>query len=269
MTTAPRRNILLTIAYDGSKYAGWQIQPNAPTVQAEIEKIIEQLTQKHCRLIVAGRTDAGVHALGQIAHFYTESTLSTNAFFLGFNSLLPSTISICAVREMPLTFDIRRGNYGKHYRYTIFNRRSPSPQHAAYSWHIHKPLNAVAMTVAARHFVGTHDFQAFRAACCDRETTVRTMYRCTICDESPLVHIDVEGTAFLRNMVRIMAGTLVEVGQGKRDPESIAALLDGRDRTLCGLTAPPEGLSLVKVFLDEKVIARNAAEEKDPPQSKE
>lgn len=242
------RNIRLTIAYRGTAYSGWQIQPTAPTVQGEIEARLLQMTGAPCRLRAAGRTDAGVHATGQVANFRTESAIKPGAFHRGLNALLPADIAIQAVEEVGPDYDSRRHNQGKHYRYRIWNRRVPSPRHRETCWHLHRPLALEPMAAAARLLVGTHDFAAFRAASCERETTVRTLFRCTVAAEPPLVRIDVEGTAFLRNMVRIIAGTLVEVGRGQREPSSVAALLADGQRPMAGVTAPPEGLTLVRVF---------------------
>jgi tRNA pseudouridine38-40 synthase len=244
------RNLRLEIAYDGSAYAGWQIQTNAPTVQAAIEARLAQITQRPCRLRVAGRTDAGVHAAGQIANFLTESAIPLRGLLRGMNALLPPDIGILSVEEVALDFDSRRHNQGKRYRYSIWNQRAPSPALRARTYHLHRPLDVAAMAAAARHLVGSHDFSAFRAADCTCKTTQRTLYRCTVSQEGALIAIVVEGTAFLKNMVRIIAGTLLAVGQGARGPESIPTLLASRDRTQAGVTLPPHGLCLERVFLD-------------------
>lgn len=243
------RNIRLTIAYDGTAYSGWQIQPTARTVQGAIERRLQQMTGSPCRLRAAGRTDAGVHARGQIANFRTESEISLRGFHRGLNALLPDDIAILDVVDVPPDFDSRRNNRGKHYRYRVWNQRSPAPRWRATTWHLHRPLELQPMAAAARLLVGTHDFSAFRAASCERETTVRTLFRVTVAADPPLVTIDVEGTAFLKNMVRIIAGTLVEVGRGRRDPASIADLLREGRRPAAGVTAPAHGLTLVRVFL--------------------
>lgn len=243
------RNLRLLIAYRGTRFAGWQLQPHAPTVQGVIEDRLRQMTQQPCRLRAAGRTDAGVHARGQVANFRTESALGERALLRGLNALLPPEVSILSVEEVPLEFDSRRHNRGKHYRYSIWNQRVPSPELAETTYHLHRPLQLAPMALGARHFVGSHDFAAFRSSSCERLTTVRTIYRCTVSSEPPLVHIDVEGTAFLKNMVRIMAGTLVEIGRGDRHPESVQELLGRRRRAEAGVTLPPHGLCLMRVFL--------------------
>lgn len=243
------RNIRLVIAYNGAAYSGWQIQPVAPTVQGVIEARLEQMTQRPCRLRAAGRTDAGVHARGQVASFRTESTIPLRGFFRGLNALLPDDISIRRVEEAPEEFDARRHNDGKHYRYSIWNQRAPAPHLTPWSYHAFRALDTGAMARAARALVGTHDFAAFRSASCERETTVRTLFRCTVSADGPLITLDVEGSAFLKNMVRIIAGTLLEIGQGNRPPESIEAPLRSGDRREAGLTAPPHGLCLEQVYV--------------------
>jgi tRNA pseudouridine38-40 synthase len=243
------RNLRFVIAYQGTAYAGWQIQPVAPTVQGVIEERLATMTQRPCRLRAAGRTDAGVHARGQLANLLTESTLSTRTFFRGLNGLLPPDIAVLSVEEVPLDFDSRRNNHGKHYRYSVWNQRPPSPAHQDTTYHLHRALDVGAMARAGRLLVGTHDFSAFRSASCERKTTVRTLFRCTVSEELPLIHLDVEGTAFLKNMVRIIAGTLIDVGHRGKAPETILDLLRSGDRTAAGVTLPPHGLCLMRVFL--------------------
>lgn len=246
----PHRNLLFVIAYQGTAYSGWQIQPVAPTVQGVLEATLSQMTNgARCRVRAAGRTDAGVHATGQIVNLRTASKIPLRGFYRGLNSLLPEDISILSVTEVPLEFDARRHNHGKRYCYSIVNRRPPAPDLAASSYHVHRKLDLGAMAAAAQLLVGTHDFAAFRSADCERETSVRTLYRCTVSrGERSLVQIHVEGTAFLRNMVRIIAGTLVEIGKGRWSPDKMVELLHSRDRTQAGFTMSPQGLCLEQVF---------------------
>lgn len=245
-----RRNIKLVIAYLGAAYHGWQFQPDLPTVQGAIEHCLQIMTQGKgtCRLRGAGRTDAGVHARGQVANFFTTSRITALGFFKGINSLLPKDIAILTVEDVPLQFDSRRDNQGKHYRYTIWNAKSPAPTFAAFSYHVYNPLDVDAMAEAARHFIGTHNFASFQSASCERDNPIRTLYRCTVCKENDVIYIDVEGTAFLKNMVRIIAGTLIDVGRGDRSPKSIPELIQAQDRTRAGMTAPAHGLTLAEVF---------------------
>ena len=246
---AEPRNIRLTIAYEGTAYSGWQIQPAVPTVQGLIEQRLEEMTGHPCRLRAAGRTDAGVHSRGQLANFPTTCRIPLGGFLRGLNTLLPDDISILSVEQVAPDFDSRRHNSGKHYRYSLWNQRAPSPLHSPFVVQIHKPLDLLAMAAAAPAFVGTHDFAGFRSASCERETTVRTIFRCSICHEHPLVHIDVDGSAFLKNMVRIIAGTLLDVGRGRKTPDQIPALIQEADRTRAGMTMPPRGLCMMRVFL--------------------
>lgn len=242
------RNLRLVIAYDGRAYSGWQIQKNVRSVQGTIEEVLARLTGQPCRLRASGRTDAGVHAAGQMANFRSETSLDCQRLHRGLNALLPDDISIVQVDEVDAAFDSRRANGGKHYRYRIFNRREPSIEHQRNSWHFWGQLDLHAMARAGQRLVGRHDFAAFRAADCDRETTERTIYRCTISSAPPLIAIDVTGTAFLKNMVRIITGTLVDIGRGKLPETIIDEMLRTGERTLGGPTAPAHGLTLMRVF---------------------
>jgi tRNA pseudouridine38-40 synthase len=246
----PHRNLLFVIAYKGTAYCGWQIQPVSPTVQGVLEATLSKMTNgARCRVRAAGRTDAGVHANGQIVNLRTASEIPLRGFYRGLNSLLPEDISILSVTEVSLDFDARRHNHGKRYCYSIVNRRPPAPDLAATTYHVHRKLDLGAMAAAARLLVGTHDFNAFRSADCERETSVRTLYRCSVSQgDRSLVQIHVEGTAFLRNMVRIIAGTLVEIGKGRWPPDKMVELLHGKNRTEAGFTMSPQGLCLEQVF---------------------
>ena len=253
MTEGPPtpRNIQLVVAYQGAAYAGWQIQPRSPTVQGKIQARLETMCEHALRLRAAGRTDAGVHAQGQVANFRTTSAIPPSGFMRGLNAMLPDDIGIKQVLEVPLAFDARRHNTGKRYRYTLYNARPSSPIHAPSSLHIRYTLDLMAMARAGAHLCGCHHFDAFRSARCDRENTRRTLYRVSVSRDGPLVHIDVEGSAFLRNMVRIIAGTLLDAGKGRLDPDDVPGLLASRDRRNAGITAPPHGLTLVEVFTCE------------------
>jgi tRNA pseudouridine38-40 synthase len=241
------RRIRLTVAYDGTDFAGWQRQANAPTIQETIERALLEMTGRPTDLRGAGRTDAGVHAAGQVAHFDSDGRIPSEGFRKGLNALLPRSIAVLAADEVPPTFDARFSAMGKLYRYRIWNRETRDPLNDRYVWHHPRRLDVARMLAAAARLVGRHDFAAFRAADCERRTTVRTLSRLDVREDHGLVSIEVEADAFLKNMVRILAGTLAHVGWGKLSPDEVAALFDRPDRRLAGQTAPARGLLMVKV----------------------
>jgi tRNA pseudouridine38-40 synthase len=243
----PPRNIKLVIEYDGAGYVGWQRQANGISVQERLEGALAIVTQAPVVLRCAGRTDAGVHARGQVANFFTHSQVPLRAFVRGANGLVPRDIAVVSAEEMPLEFDARRSARRKRYRYSVWNRPVRSPAESTTSWHIRAPLDLDKMARAAAQLVGRHDFGAFRAADCERLTTVRVVHECTVGRVGSLVTIDIVATAFLKNMVRIVAGTLVEIGRGVRAANAIERALVTFDREECGVTAPPHGLTLVEV----------------------
>jgi tRNA pseudouridine38-40 synthase len=217
-------------------------------VQGAIEAVVERMTGQQVRVRGAARTDAGVHAEQQLAHVRLASRLDCAALCHGLNALLPPDILIHQAWEVPLEFEARRDNCGKHYRYRIWNGREFPLPHRRTMVQLTRRLDLLAMARGAQHFVGTHDFAAFRAASCDRETTVRTLYRCTISETGPLIAIDIEGTAFLQKMVRIIVGTLLRMGTGGLSLAQLDALLAGGDRSAAGMTMPAHGLTLMRVF---------------------
>jgi tRNA pseudouridine38-40 synthase len=240
----------LTVEYDGTDFSGWQRQANGPSVQAAIE---DALTDMHGGIATvirgAGRTDAGVHALGQVAHFDAPpgTRVPLHGYQRGLNAVLTRSIAILAVEEVADDFDARFSARGKLYRYSIWTAPTRAPLRDRYVWHLRRPIDAARMQAAAELLVGRHDFNAFRAADCERKTTVRTISRLAVARSSDLVTVEVEADAFLKNMVRILVGTLCEVGWGKRQPTDVQRILDGRDRRHAGITAPPQGLALVRV----------------------
>ena len=242
------RNILLIIEYDGTGYAGWQVQPNGVSIQQVLEEALERLLKEKVRLHSSGRTDAGVHAIGMPASFTTTKRIPLQAFTAGLNGLLPADIAVREAREVPLEFHPRREATSKQYRYTLHLSRNRSPLVRLYAWHLRGSLNINAMREAAAFFVGEHDFGAFRATGCAAKTTVRVVRSVEIREQGEFLLVDVVGVGFLRNMVRIMVGTLVEIGQERREPSSVRDLLLSADRSAAGMTAPPQGLSLVQVF---------------------
>jgi tRNA pseudouridine38-40 synthase len=247
------RTIKLTLEYDGTDFVGWQVQPNGRSVQAVVERALETLLEEKTPVVAAGRTDAGVHAAGQVCSLRTARRVPLRAFVQGLNSLLPPDVAVLAAEEMPPDFHARHSASGKRYEYRISNRPVRSPLLRRTHWQIFRPLDVAAMREGARHLIGDHDFSAFRAADCPARTTRRVLRRLDI--ERVGAHelrIDVEATAFLKHMVRNLVGTLVEVGLGKRAPDSIPELLASGDRTRAGPTAPPQGLTMAEVFYDRR-----------------
>ena len=241
--------IKLIIEYDGTDYCGWQVQPNGVTIQEVLETALAKLLGDTVRLRSSGRTDAGVHARGMVAVFHTARLLPLQAFVHGLNGLIPPDIAIRSAEEVHPEFNPRADAVGKLYRYTILNAPTRAPLLRHYSWHLRECLDLDAMREAASAFVGKHDFSAFRAANCAAKSTERTITALDIAaDPEGLITIDVRGTGFLRNMVRIMVGTLVAVGRGKLVSGTVYRLLAAGDRTQAGVTAPPQGLCLMEVY---------------------
>jgi tRNA pseudouridine38-40 synthase len=242
------KTIKLTIEYDGSGFHGWQRQKRDRTVQETIEQALARMTGEQVTLIGSGRTDAGVHARGQVASFQTTSRLDAEIFFNGLNSLLPGDVRIRACDQMPDGFHARFDVRCKHYRYQILNRPIAPAIGRQFVWHIRKPLNVTAMTKAAGALLGTHDFKAFEGTGSPRAHTVRTVTESTIqAAEGGNLTYDIQANGFLRFMVRNIVGTLVEVGLGKRSAEEMKAVLASKDRGRAGATAPPQGLFLIDV----------------------
>ncbi len=237
----------LDIEYDGTDFCGWQRQENGPTVQAAIEAALSEMIGVPIGIRGAGRTDAGVHALGQVAHFDSDTDIPLRGLRLGINGALPASISIRRVTRVDEHFDARRSAISKLYRYQIWNGESRAPMFDRFTWQMRRQLDVVTMRNAAQVFIGRHDFSAFRAADCERPTAVRTLRRLDVLRQGNLVIFEVEADAFLKNMVRILCGTLVEVGCGKFSPSEVERILLSRNRSQAGQTAPACGLSLVHV----------------------
>lgn len=259
------RNILLTIEYDGTGFSGWQRQPGVRTVQGELEKVLSYLCRQTIQLNGTSRTDAGVHALGQRASFRGKFGIPAERLPLAANNLLAAgcgsgyccgDIRITAAEEVPLDFHARFNSRGKTYRYIVRHGCEPSVFQKNYCYHIRQKLDSTAMAKAAAFIEGTYDFACFQAAGgTPRETTVRTIYRLRVREvNSCELHIEVTGDGFLYNMVRIIAGTLIEVGQGRKQPEDIPVILRSGDRSRAGHTAPPQGLFLMEIFYDAEKL---------------
>ena len=242
----------LTLEYDGAPFVGWQVQPNGASVQGAVEDALEKLCGARARVTGAGRTDAGVHARGQVASLDPPRELPLSAWTAGLNAHLPPEVACVRAEEAPPGFDARRWARGKRYVYTVMRSPVRSPLWRGRAWEVRRPLDVAAMTAALPHVRGRHDFSALRAADCPARTTVRDVRELSIRSDElrqgELVEVRIEATAFLKHMVRNLIGTLVEVGHGKRSPESLEELLDSRDRTRAGPTAPPHGLVLDEVF---------------------
>ncbi len=243
-----KKRIVLIIEYDGTLYSGWQEQDNARSIQGEIERAIFEVFSVKVRLFGAGRTDAGVHALGQCAHFDLETDISGDRFAYILNQKLDDDIRIRRSFETDDSFHARKSSKGKHYRYTIYNDRIANAVGRYYSWHVPYELDLTEMEKAAAFFVGEHDFSAFRTVGSNIVGTVRTVYSLQVRKEGNFITIDITGNGFLYNMVRIIAGTLVYVGEGKISSEDISSIIESKDRTRAGITAPARGLQLVEVF---------------------
>jgi tRNA pseudouridine38-40 synthase len=240
-------NIKLTVEYDGTNYCGWQIQPNGVSVQAVLERAISTFLGAPTRITAAGRTDAGVHALGQVVNFFTDKPYDRHRMLRGLNALTPLDIGVTDAAVVADSFDARRDGRSRVYEYRILNRSTPSPFHRNRAWHVHEPLDVDAMRAALAGLVGEHDFSSFQASGCEAKHPVREVYGTSLERRGELLVYRIEATAFLRHMVRNIVGTLVEVGCGARAVPSFDALLAARDRTRAGPTAPPHGLYLVAV----------------------
>jgi tRNA pseudouridine38-40 synthase len=250
------RNIRLLLEYDGTRYHGWQRQADAATIQQTLEEALERLTREKVTLIGSGRTDAGVHALGQVANFRTASTIPLKAFHDGLNSMLPADIAVLAATEASLDFHARKSALSKTYEYRILNRRNRSPLYHHYAWWIAPRLDLEALAAAATCLPGEHDFSAFRASGSDNNNPVRRVLSAAWRDEpGGWLNFTITATGFLRSMVRSLVGTMVEVGRGKIPASRLAELLASGVRQDAGPTAPPQGLYLVEVFYEKGALS--------------
>jgi tRNA pseudouridine38-40 synthase len=246
------KNFLLIVEYDGTDFHGWQRQIDQRTIQGEIEKVLKRMTRQDISLTGSGRTDAGVHALAQVANFFCRTCITPEAFYNGLNSLLPPGIIIKACREVDSAFHARFNVKSKTYRYHIINRNPPLAIGRSYAWHIRQPLDVTAMQQAARHLSGQHDFKTFEAVGSPRSHTVRKVSHVSLQWENPeLLAFEITADGFLRYMVRKIIGTLVDVGRGRRSPDEFRLILKSRDRSRSGATAPARGLFLKRVYYQE------------------
>lgn len=246
-----RSRIALGVEYDGSGFSGWETQKNARTIQARLEEALSRVADSPVHTICAGRTDAGVHACGQVVHFETHAIRDERAWIYGANTNLPREISVLWAKRVPDEFHARFSARGRHYRYRILNRPVRPALHAKQiTWEC-RPLSVDRMRSGAGYLIGEHDFSAFRAASCQAASPMRTLYDLTIARDGEHIRIDVAANAFLHHMVRNIVGVLVAIGTRKRPPEWAGRILATRDRKQGGITAPAEGLYLVAVDYPE------------------
>jgi tRNA pseudouridine38-40 synthase len=242
------KNVKLIIEYDGTNYHGWQAQSNAKTVQGTIERAIHGLTGEQITITGSSRTDQGVHAFGQVANFITESNIPGDRFSYALNRMLPEDIVIKKSEEVSMDFHARYRSKGKKYRYLIYNDSFPSAIYRNRAYHISHQLDIDEMKKAVCFFKGTHDFSAFRSVGSSVKTSVRTIFDANLTKMEDNICFEVSGDGFLYNMVRIMVGTLVDIGMGRIKAEDIPHIIESLDRKRAGRTAPPQGLYLVEVY---------------------
>lgn len=241
------KRVKLVVAYDGTNYNGWQVQPNGVTIEGMLNLHLTDLLKEQIRVIGASRTDAGVHALGNVAVFDTCARMPAEKISYALNTRLPEDIRIQDSCQVPETFHPRFCDTRKTYEYKIWNHRFPDPTKRLYSFFYYYPLDAEKMEAAGKFLVGEHDFRSFCTWKPQMESTVRRIRSLTVTREGNMITIRVTGDGFLYNMVRIIAGTLIRVGGGMYPPEHVAEILEARDRNLAGETARPEGLTLVEI----------------------
>jgi len=241
------RRIRLTLQYDGARYRGWQVQPEGPTVQGSVEAALAVIAGGPVRIHGAGRTDAGVHAVAQVAHFDTDLSHADDVWVRALNAHLPRDVAVTHAREVADAFHARHTALTKHYRYRILNRPVRCPFRRGVCWFLPMPLDVDAMARGAEHLIGTHDFTSFRASGCGARGPVRRLDRAAVARDGDEVVIELVASGFLKQMARNVVGTLVEVGRGRRPPAWIGEVLEAKDRTQAGETAAAWGLILMEV----------------------
>lgn len=241
------RNIKLTIEYDGKEYNGWQKQPNKLNIQGEIERAIQNITGKQVELIGSGRTDAGVHAFGQVANFKIDSDFPIEKMAIAINSQLKKSIRIKKTEEVSPEFHSRYNCHSKTYQYVIDNSEQGSAIYRCLSYHVPQELDVEKMQKAVTYFVGEHDFSSFKSSGTSSKSSVRIIYDANVEKDGERVKINLTGNGFLYNMVRIISGTLVEVGLNNIEPEDIPKIIEAKNRQMAGKTLPPQGLFLMEV----------------------
>lgn len=247
------RRIKLVVAYDGTAYCGWQLQPNGVTIEEVLNKALSELLKEPVMVIGASRTDSGVHAMGNVAVFDTESRIPGDKICFALNQRLPEDIRIQSSEEVPLSFHPRKANCVKTYEYKILNRKIDMPLLRLYSHFCYFPLDVEKMRQAAAYLVGEHDFKSFCTVRTQAEETVRTIYRLDVEKDGDMITIRISGSGFLYNMVRIITGTLVKVGMGVYPPEHMEEILEARNRAAAGPTIPARGLTLVSMEYEKEL----------------
>ena len=237
----------VTLEYDGTAYAGWQRQPHHPTIQAAVEGALQELTQRQIAVVGAGRTDAGVHALGQVASFRSDRALGPADWTRGLNALLPQDICVLSTECAPDDFHARYSASGKVYEYRIFNRRERSALQAGRAWHVSAELDLEAMREAGQVIVGRHDFRSFQGPNSQTDNPLCDLRRFDVREVDHMILMQAEADRFLKQMIRALVGTIVEIGQGKRSPRTMKEILEAADRRAAGYTAPPHGLYLMRI----------------------
>ncbi len=239
------KRVMLTVAYDGTHYHGWQIQPNVPTIEGILNRLLSELLGESIEVIGASRTDAGVHSLGNIAVFDTNARIPAEKISYALNQRLPEDIKIRRSEEVAADFHPRKVNSRKTYEYRIWHDTFPMPTERLNSWFVYTPLNLGKMQEAAQYLVGEHDFTSFCSVNTDVESKIRTIYEIRISEEEHLMKFRITGNGFLYNMVRIIVGTLVDVGKELYEPAVVRDILAGKDRELSGPTVPAHGLTMI------------------------
>ncbi len=239
--------VKMVVAYDGTNYSGWQLQKNAVTIEQKLNEALFDLLGEEIQVIGASRTDAGVHSLGNVCVFDTNTRMPAEKISYALNTRLPEDIVVQTSCEVDADFHPRAGKSSKTYEYRILNREFRDPTRRLNTYFYHYDLDVEAMQKAASYLVGEHDFKSFCSTHAQVESTVRTIYDCTVVRDGDIIRIQVTGNGFLYNMVRIIAGTLIEVGAGKRNPESILGMLEQVDRASAGPTAPACGLTMIGI----------------------
>lgn len=248
------KRVKLVVAYDGTNYSGWQLQKNAVTIEQKLNEALSELLGEEIVVTGASRTDAGVHSLGNVCVFDTNTRIPAEKISFALNARLPEDIVVQDSCEVNADFHPRAGKSSKTYEYRVLNRTFPDPTRRRDTYFYHYPLDVAAMQKAASLLEGEHDFKSFCSVHAQVETTVRTIYNCTVGKDGDIIKIRVTGNGFLYNMVRIIAGTLIEVGAGKRAPEEILEMLERTDRCSAGPTAPAHGLTMIGIHYEPQYL---------------